>query len=206
MDLTFALTVILISLSGVIAPGPLFAATIAEGRKNKFAGLSISFGHATVEIPIILALFIFGSFIATDFVKAVVGVLGGIVLLYLAYLELKSREVEARATKGYLTGIIMSSCNPYFIIWWLTVGFTLVMMSMKFGLLGLVSLIVLHELCDFSWLLFVSLTSNKASIIWGRRAQTALTAISVTIFVIFGIWFLATGMTTLLKLNGYFIR
>ncbi len=206
MDLTFALTVILISLSGVIAPGPLFAATIAEGRKNKLAGLTITFGHATVEIPIILALFLFGSFIATDFVKAVVGVLGGIVLLYLAYLELKSGEVEAKVRRGYMTGIIMSSCNPYFIIWWLTVGFTLVMKSLEYGLLGLLTLIVLHELCDFSWLSFVSLTSNRASNIWGRKAQMILTAISVAIFVVFGIWFLATGMTTLLKLDGYFLR
>ncbi len=202
MDPKFAITIILISLSGVMAPGPLFAATIAEGRKNRFAGVAISFGHATVEIPIILALFLFGSFIATDLIKAIVGVLGGFVLLYLAYLELKSGDVEAKPAKGYVTGILMSFCNPYFIIWWLTVGFMLVMQSMEYGLFGLLLFIILHEFCDFSWLTFVSLTSNKASDIWGRKAQLILTAISVTIFIIFGVWFLATGTTTLLKLYG----
>ncbi len=202
MDLTFAITVVLISLSGVMAPGPLFAATIAEGRRNGFAGVLISLGHATVEIPIILSLFLFGTFIATEFVKAVVGVLGGVVLLYLAYLELRGGESESKPTRGYFTGMAMSVFNPYFIIWWLTVGFVLVMKSLEFGLLGLVTLIILHELCDFSWLTFLSLTSNRASNVWGKRAQMVLTAVSVVIFVVFGIWFISTGMTTLLKMGG----
>ncbi len=202
MDLSFALTVILISLSGVIAPGPLFAATIAEGRKHGFAGALITMGHATVEIPIIISLYLFGTFIATDFVKAVVGIMGGVVLLYLACLELKSGEAKVRPAKGYVTGIVMSFFNPYFIIWWLTVGFTLIMKSLEYGLLGLLVFIFLHEMCDFSWLTFVSLTSNRASGIWGRKAQMALTAVSVTILIVFGIWFLVSGTTTLLRIYG----
>lgn len=202
MDLTFALTVIFISLSGVMAPGPLFAATIAEGRRRWFAGFLISTGHAIVEIPIILILYIFGSRIATDTVKAVVGVLGGIVLLYLAYLEIRSPiSDEGKPVRGIITGILMSSLNPYFIIWWLTVGFTLVLKSMEFGLIGLIMLIILHELCDYSWLGFVSITSNGASHIWGERAKLILKAISVSIFIVFGFWFLLTGTTTLLKLH-----
>jgi len=202
MDLTFALTVIFISLSGVMAPGPLFAATIAEGKKRWFAGFLISTGHAIVEIPIILTLFAFGSRIATDTIKAIVGVLGGIVLLYLAYLELKSSTADdGKPVRGIVTGILMSSLNPYFIIWWLTVGFTLVLKSMEYGMVGLLALIILHELCDYSWLGFVSITSNGASHIWGDRAKILLKAISVAIFIVFGVWFLLTGTTTLLKLR-----
>jgi len=201
MDPSFIATVILISLSGVMAPGPLFAATIAEGRRNKFAGVLISLGHATVEIPIIIILFLFGTVIATESVKAVVGFLGGIVLLFLAYLELKSfssNGAEGRSIRGFLTGVVMSSFNPYFIIWWLTIGFALVMQSIQYGLIGLLIFIIVHEFCDFSWLAFVAYTSNKASHIWGKRAQKILTVVSVSIFVVFGVWFLITGISTLL--------
>jgi len=60
MEYVFLGTVMLISLSGVMAPGPLFAAAVSEGRKNMFSGFVISAGHAAVEIPLIIALFLFG--------------------------------------------------------------------------------------------------------------------------------------------------
>jgi threonine/homoserine/homoserine lactone efflux protein len=201
MDPSFIATVILISLSGVMAPGPLFAATIAEGRRNKFAGVLISLGHATVEVPIIVTLFLFGTIIATEFVKAIVGFLGGIVLLFLAYSELKSFSSngdDGKSIRGFLTGVVMSSFNPYFIIWWLTIGFALVMQSLQYGLIGLLVFIIVHEFCDFSWLSFVAYTSNKASNIWGKKARKMLAVISVSIFMVFGAWFLVTSISTLI--------
>ncbi|RLI75225.1 lysine transporter LysE [Archaeoglobales archaeon] len=195
--IAFILTVILISLSGVLAPGPLFAATIAEGKTNRFAGFLIALGHAIVEIPIILALFFFGVIIATDFIKSIVGLIGGFVLLYLAYLEVKSKK-EVKPARGVFTGVIMSSLNPYFIIWWLTIGFKLIMDSIAFGLIGLIGFIIAHEFCDFSWLGFISFSSNKSTEIWGEKAFKILTAVSVTILVFFGIYFIYTGFTTLL--------
>lgn len=196
----FLISVMIISLSGVMAPGPLFAATIAEGRRNMFAGFIISAGHALVEIPIILALMFFGVAVATDTVKAVVGILGGLVLFYLAFLEVKNygNVNEGKPGRSLITGIVMSSLNPYFIIWWLTVGFTLVMQSMEFGILGLILFIVAHEMCDFVWLGFVSITSNKTAKLWGTRAYRVLTLVSVSIFVIFGVYFLSTGILTLI--------
>jgi len=195
--LFFILTVLFISLSGVLAPGPLFAATIAEGKTNRSAGFLIALGHATVEIPIILALFFFGAFVATGFIKSIVGLLGGIVLLYMAYAELKS-EKSIKPSKGIVTGILMSSLNPYFIIWWLTIGFKLIIDSTSFGILGLMAFILAHEFCDFSWLTFISFSSNKSTQIWGERAFKILTTISVTILVFFGVYFIYTGFNFLI--------
>ena len=59
MDLfSFILTVIFISLSGVLMPGPIFATAMSEGRSNKHAGIFIAGGHAIVEIPLIIILFL----------------------------------------------------------------------------------------------------------------------------------------------------
>jgi len=204
MELTvFLISVMLISLSGVMAPGPLFAATIAEGRRNMFAGFIISAGHALVEVPIILVLFFFSATVTTDFIKALVGILGGIVLLYLAYLEIRNygNINEGKPGRSLITGIAMSALNPYFIIWWLTIGFTLVMQSAEFGILGLILFILAHEVCDFAWLGFISITSNKTAKLWGAKAYKALTVISVSIFIIFGIYFLSTGILTLINTN-----
>jgi len=197
----FLATVVLVSLSGVMAPGPLFAAAISEGRKNVFSGITLSAGHAAVEIPIILALFIFGVSIATDGIKTVVGILGGFVLLYLAYIEYRNfgKEIKGGKSRGFVTGVAMSSLNPYFIIWWLTVGFHLVNQAIIFGLLGLGLFIVAHELCDFVWLGFVSATSNRTASLWGDKAYKTLSVISITIFLIFGFYFLSTGFESLMK-------
>ena len=202
MELTaFLASVMLISLSGVMAPGPLFAATIAEGRRNMFAGFIISAGHAIVEVPIILALFLFGLAIATETVKAVVGILGGIVLFYLAFLEIKNYGSinEGKPGKSLITGIAMSALNPYFIIWWLTIGFALVMQSAEFSTIGLILFVMVHEACDFLWLGFISITSNKTAKLWGAKAYKTLTVVSVSIFIVFGVYFLMTGILTLVS-------
>lgn len=200
----FLLTVILISLSGVMAPGPLFAAAITEGKKNVFSGFTISAGHAAVEIPLILALFAFGVSITTESIKMVIGILGGIVLLYLAYIEYRNygREIEAKKRGSFFIGIVMSSINPYFIAWWLTVGFYLINQSIAFGIYGLLLFIVAHELCDFFWLGFVSATSNRTAHMWGEKAFKILSTVVISIFVIFGAYFLITGINSFL--NGYF--
>ncbi len=199
----FLVTVILISLSGVMAPGPLLAAAIAEGRKSPFSGLSVSAGHAAVEIPIILALVLFGVAITeTKSITMTIGVLGGAVLLYLAFMEMRSfgQEVEAKKGRSFVSGIAMTGVNPYFLIWWLTIGFTLVNQAILFGVLGIASFIVAHEMCDVAFLGFVSATSNKTASMWGSRSYKILSGISITIFLVFGVYFLATGIYSLSQL------
>jgi len=193
----FLIAVVFISLSGVMAPGPLFAATLAEGRKNPFAGFIISSGHAVIEIPLILALYLFGLSVPENF-KAYIGIAGGIVMLYVAYTELRGGKSDAKAGKAMFTGIVMSALNPYFIIWWLTIGLTLILKSADFGLTGLVLFIVTHELCDFVWMGFISISSSKATVLWGERAKKTLTAVSTAILVFFGFYFIYAGIPELL--------
>ena len=55
--LSFAIMVIAISASGVMSPGPLFAANVVYGLKEgKIAGLKIAAGHTVVEFPLIVFL------------------------------------------------------------------------------------------------------------------------------------------------------
>jgi threonine/homoserine/homoserine lactone efflux protein len=45
----FLSSVVLISMSGVLMPGPLFAVTIEKASKHKTAGVLIALGHGVVE-------------------------------------------------------------------------------------------------------------------------------------------------------------
>ena len=182
---SFILTVVLISLSGVLMPGPLFATTLAEGRKNKFAGLMISSGHAMVEVPIIISLFFIGKMEMGNEVKAVVGLAGGMALIYFAF---SSFHEKGGLVKGVIAGIILSSLNPYFIMWWLTVGFTLAIKATYFGLAGLVAMIIFHEACDFTWYGFLSMASNRGASL--RKVEKLLIYISFSIMLFFGIYFI----------------
>ena len=192
MDLLlFIATVILVSLSGVLMPGPVFATALAEGRKNKHAGLYIASGHAAIEVPIIIALFFFGK-IDIGNVKSIIGLLGGIFLLYLAFSSLKEKD-EEKTVKGFIAGFALSSLNPYFLMWWLTIGFTLAIKANSFGILGLVSLIIFHELCDYSWYEFISLFSYHGAKFDVVKEITKV--ISFILLIFFGIYFVYDALS-----------
>ena len=59
--LEFSVLVIIVSASGVMAPGPLFAANLAYGLKQGTkSGIKMAVGHTIVEFPLVILL-IFSS-------------------------------------------------------------------------------------------------------------------------------------------------
>ncbi len=184
--------VALISLSGVMAPGPLFAATISAGKDNPKAGIMISAGHAAVEIPLIAILFLFGSFLGEP-ERRILAFSGGAVLLYFAYMELRS-GMERRVFRNFFTGAVMSALNPYFLLWWATIGLSLATKAVDFGITGLLVFIVVHEACDFGWLGFVGYSSGKGAAIWGDRVVKTLKIASSGLLVLFGLYFMVSAL------------
>ena len=84
--LDFAAQVIFISVSGVLAPGPLFFANLIYGSKLGFhSGIKIASGHAIVELTLIilLALGIFGfsSFKSSNESIRIIGLIGGTAII-----------------------------------------------------------------------------------------------------------------------------
>jgi len=52
----FLLEAVLISLSGVMAPGPMTAAAVGMGSKSPHAGAFLAVGHGIVEFPLMVAI------------------------------------------------------------------------------------------------------------------------------------------------------
>lgn len=191
----YALTAF-ISLSGVMMPGPVFAATVAKGYKDKNAGMQIALGHGMVEFPLIGLMGLgLGSFFKNQGVMIAIGLIGGLVLLYIGFNMIKMRK-EVDDTEKYLpyhpilVGVITSVSNPYFFLWWATVGLMLVLMALAFGVLAFIVFAVIHWLCDLLWDYFVSFTVFKSKRLWSKKGHNIVFGICGSVMMVFGVWFI----------------
>ncbi len=199
--LVFLFQVVIISMSGVMAPGPITTATIVEGSKDRSAGLFISLGHGVVEVPLILAIrYGLGPFFALDWVKAAIGLGGGLVLMAMGISMLKeSRSVQepqdgSAGRSPLVAGILLSAGNPYFLVWWATVGAALILRSVAFGLLGFLLFILVHWLCDLGWYLFLSSLSFQGGRFFGQRFQQGVFVVCGIFLLVFSIRFISSSV------------
>ena len=116
----FLSSVVLISLSGVMTPGPVFAVTVAKGYRSGKAGILIALGHGLVEVPLIFLLF-FGlsEFFRSAMVQKTVSLLGSSVLIILGFQMFRNhRKIclkPQRSEYGSLfSGLAATAANPYF--------------------------------------------------------------------------------------------
>jgi threonine/homoserine/homoserine lactone efflux protein len=197
----FSLQVILISTSGVLSPGPLFFINLLYGSKyGSFVGLKIASGHTIAEFPLIIilsyGLYTFSSFNVSDIIFKVIGVIGGIFILIFAILQMNSilRYKQLNQTQGITTnikfnvrnpiliGFIFTILNPFFLVWWFTVGATMISDSIfNFGVVEGISLLFFsHIWMDYFWLWFTSFMINKGkSVIKEKIYRIFLLGISV---------------------------
>lgn len=188
----FLLQTVFISFSGVLAPGPITAVTIGKGSKNPHAGALISLGHGIVEFPLIFLIFLgFDSLINIPYVRESIGIAGGIFLLWMGadiLRALKVTELEDKMEKRppLAAGALLSIGNPYFLLWWATIGAALITRSAEFGIFWFAIFAVIHWLCDFIWLYFLSIMSYKGGVFFGKKFQKG-------IFLICGVFLLFLG-------------
>lgn len=191
----FLLSVIGVSLSGVMLPGPLTAATITKGFNEKNAGILIGIGHSIVELPIILLIYFgFTRFITYPLVAQIIGILGGLMLIFMGFMILRSLGkgqgvVADLPSNALLTGIIMTGTNPYFYLWWTTIGMALISGSVQFGITGLLLFLIVHWICDIGWEQIVSLSVFKTRHLWTNNVRQLVFVVCAIFLIGFGVWF-----------------
>jgi threonine/homoserine/homoserine lactone efflux protein len=194
-------TVIVTSLSGVMAPGPMFTVTLAKSLKSPWTGVQVSLGHAVVEVPlIVLVYFGVAHFLQNELVQFILSVAGGGMIVWMGIDLFRSRRKlagEGKDTKysAFTAGILMSGLNPFFLIWWVTVGSLLLLNFLQaVGNWGIPLFVLVHWLCDLVWLSFVSFSIFKTRRFWGPRIQEwVFTVLSVALFY-FGAQFIVKGV------------
>ena len=195
----FAIMVVAISASGVMSPGPLFSANIIYGLKEgKIAGLKIAVGHTIVEFPLIILL---GTGIITSNIfpefRVLIAVIGALGLFAFAGLQIKSIfqknfQKNIKPSRGpILAGIFLSALNPFFIIWWLTVGLKLITESIElWGFLGIIILFLFHIWMDYVWLYIVAFFASKSRNFLSNRNYKILVISLAIVIIYFGLRFL----------------
>lgn len=200
----FGLTVVLVSTSGVLSPGPLFFSNVLYGSRYGYkAGLMCSYGHTIVELPLIVFL-AFGVLSLETFpaFKPVISVVGGITLIAFASMQVlctirrKDHDILQPGRSPLLIGIIFTALNPFFIIWWLTIGMKMITDALLLAsMLGLAFMFLTHIWMDYAWLTSVAHLARKGVNIIGNRYYSFLIMGLSAVLVYLGINFIVQGLS-----------
>ena len=207
MDLlSFIATVILITASGALAPGPMFFATISQGAKTGAkTGVLFSIAHTLVEFSLIMLLTLGLLTIANKpIVKIIIGIAGGLALIIFGFIQIytayntrfdKKNETVPSHRYLFFLGIIFTGLNPYFIIWWLTAGARLIILALEFAALaGVIFMFICHVWMDYVWLIGLSHFAKKGTNLLGSKWYRYLMVIFGGILIYFGLNFLIDAL------------
>jgi len=193
----FLLKTIGISLSGVMAPGAVTAAAVAQGSRRRWAGVLMAIGHGIIEIPLIFLIMLgLGVLFQAEVFKIGVGLLGGAFLVWMGIGMLRTvGKVDAPhglmgAAGPLMTGLILSISNPYFLLWWATVGLNLTLEARDLGWIAFLLFASVHWLCDLAWLTILSLGSFHGTNIFGPRNQRIVLQVCGIALAAFGVHFI----------------
>lgn len=178
--LALAGSAFLVGLTGAMAPGPYLAVTITRtATRGPMSAALMLVGHAALE-GLLLVGFAFGlQAILTDLhVSRVLSVVGGVFLIWMAWRILRgaiagtlSVQVSEPAHESrfgpVLHGAAVSLSNPYWTLWWATIGVKLASDGLAIGPIGVAAFFLGHQLADVSWYALVIFATHR-----GMRLMT----------------------------------
>jgi len=215
----------LVALTGAMSPGPLLTYTIVKSAKTKrrgyLMGLWIITGHAILEMGIILLLLLGFSFVLKNItVVRIIGVSGGLILIlfgasiirdifngnistnFLNSRDEPNKDPGLTENKGIenpvIGGIMVSMSNPYWWIWWATIGFAfIIQFNISFKKWPkLLAFFLGHEAGDLIWYLLVSALAFFGLRHMNRKAYYGILMCCALFMVLFGIYL---GISPFLK-------
>jgi threonine/homoserine/homoserine lactone efflux protein len=202
--LTFIATVIVVTASGALAPGPLLFTNITHGTKSGAkGGLAFSVGHTIFELSLVIFLALTLHAVANQpLIQTVVGVAGGFALLVFGFLQirealtssiLEGKRGRTQSRNPFLLGTLFTGLNPYFIIWWFTIGITLIVDAINLAsFAGVFIMYISHVWMDYAWLISTACLAKKGTNLAGKKGYRLILIIFGAILICFGFYFLIT--------------
>lgn len=197
----------MIALSGALMPGPVLTVTISESsRRGIWAGPLIILGHGILELCLVLLLLLgLGPYLREDLVFGIIAFSGALILMWMAIsmfrsipaLTLSLQPNASSGTHPVLAGILMSLANPYWFIWWATIGLGYIVYATKFGTVGVIAFFSGHISADFAWYLAVSFAVSKGRWFIGDKAYKGVVGLCACTLIVFGFWFGFAGVQRL---------
>jgi len=194
-----------IALSGALMPGPLLTVTIGESaRRGASAGPLLIVGHVILEgALVILVLSGLSAFMLRPGFMLASFLLGGMILVTMGCVMIRDSKTadlesvtkaEGRGGNLLLLGILGSISNPYWIIWWATVGLGYLVAAIKFGIPGVAAFFAGHIAADFAWYTLVSVAVARGRSLFSRRGYGRMILCCGLFLLCFGGWFLFEGL------------
>ena len=207
--LTLFFTSFVVAFSGAMMPGPLMTATISESAiRGPWVGPKMIAGHAILEILLLITLF-FGlePVFKNEWFFVIVSLAGGGIMIWMATgmfhsipeLEIKTGTSSAKRNNLYLSGILMSLANPYWIIWWATIGLGYVMISKTHGVTGVIFFFLGHIFGDLVWYSGISFAVGKGRRFFSNRTYKILVGACAVFLFGFAVWLVVTGIGKLMN-------
>lgn len=194
----------ILALSGALMPGPVLSVTVSESvRRGAVVGPLIILGHGILELILVLALLAgLAPVIARDNVFTAISLAGGTILLWMSYTMFRSLpEMKLSFHAGtekprnlILAGILLSIANPYWAIWWATIGTGAIAYSVKFGGAGIISYYGGHILADLAWYSMISLGISKGRHFFTDLSYRRLIGFCAGFLLLFSIYFFYSGI------------
>lgn len=211
-----------IALSGALMPGPLLAVAVRDTTRRGFvAAPLLVLGHGILEAGLVAVILLgLADWLKGDLATAIIAIAGGVVLLWMALgmgREARTLRFEASggsgalgsgagdgAKEGYarpvVDGVVASVTNPYWVIWWATIGLGYLLLSRGLGRIGIVSFFAGHILADAAWYLFVGGAVALGRGRFDDRAYRLVVGACAAFLVFFALTFGYMGMTKLVRM------
>jgi threonine/homoserine/homoserine lactone efflux protein len=196
-----------IGLSGAMAPGPFLTVVIAETvRKGRLAAMLMLVGHALLEAALLIG-FAFGlhNFLRTPVVATGLALAGGAFLLWMGgdlltgalrgTIALSTEDTGAPLRFGpVLQGALVSVSNPYWTLWWVTIGVKLASDGLAIGPVGVAAFFIGHELADVAWYAAVVTAVHSGRRLLSQRVYRTIIGACAVFLLGLGAWFLLDGL------------
>ncbi len=195
-----------IGLSGAMSPGPVLTVTIAESvKRGPWAGPLMMVGHAVLELVLVGAIVLgLDAFLQVKLVQVILFLIGSLMLCVMAYLTLKSSRqdftaalkntstasVQGHALRLPVLGVLISLSNPFWTLWWVTIGMTYLGVAIRYSWWGIGAFFIGHILSDFGWYSLISFSIGKGrKFISNKVYRIVLTACAIGLLIFAG-WFI----------------
>jgi threonine/homoserine/homoserine lactone efflux protein len=213
----------IVALSGALMPGPLLAVTVRDTSRQGFvAAPLLVLGHGILEAGL-LALILLGlaEWVRGDTATSVIALAGGMMLLWMAVgmaREVRTLRLDgvgresASGTGGgdgrraslfrpVFSGIVASISNPYWTIWWATIGLGYLLISRKLGAAGVALFFAGHILADAVWYLFIGFAVSAGRRRFTDRVYRGIVGSCALFLLFFALSFGYFGLTRLFRMG-----
>jgi len=197
MEVTyFLISVVLVSVSGALMPGPVLAVVLRQAPRNRLAGIEAALGHALLELPLVIAIAAgLQAALRSDAARIAIGAAGGVALLWMGISSLRAKAASLEegacgpVPRSILQGLV-ASLNPYFFLWWATAGAAMIAKALSWSVAVLAIMFAAHIAVDFAWYGAVGFLAHGAHRIGGGRWQRAMLILCALAMIAFGLFFL----------------